>query len=285
MDGQNPGCGMVGPSPGAAEAAVVPSLRHGSRRSALAHERGGDQLSFSDETPLIGGTTEGIVRVGDTVRKPRGVGAERVESLLVHLEEVGVDMAPRFLGIDNHGRRVLEFVEGTSPSGPPFNLSDAAITSGMRLVRRFHDATAGTEWAEDAEVVCHGDLGPHNTIFRGDEAVRLVDWDSDVAPGRRSVDVADAIWGFADLTNDTVSLREQARRLSLCCRAYRDVTPNIVVDELLAQFQRARRNHLTAGRVGPRRVFEELISWTEAHRRDLIAGPGAGVKGSSSRAE
>lgn len=235
--------------------------------------RGEDHLILSDETPLTGGTTEGVVRVGDTVRRPRGPGADQVERLLVYLEEVGAEVAPRFLGVDERGRQVLEFVEGTSPSGPPFDLTDAALASGMRLLRRFHDATAGTEWARDAEVVCHGDLGPHNTVFRGEEAVRLVDWDDDVAPGPRAVDVADAIWGFADLTSDTVPLREQARRLSLCCHAYGEVTPDLVVDELLAQFQRARRNHLAAGRARPRRVFEELISWTEAHRQELTGGP------------
>lgn len=225
-----------------------------------------------EEVPLTGGTTEGVVRVGDTVRRPRTASSTRVERLLVHLERVGADVAPRFLGIDERGRQVLEYVEGESPTEPPFDLADAAQQSAMRLVRRFHDATVGTEWAGGSEVACHGDLGPHNTVFRGAAAVRLLDWDDDVTGGRRAVDVADAAWGFADLTSDTVPVAEQARRLSLCCHAYGDVTPAVVVDELLAQFGRARRNHLAAGRDRPRRVFEQLIAWTERNAQVLAGG-------------
>jgi Ser/Thr protein kinase RdoA (MazF antagonist) len=231
----------------------------------------------TDEVPLGGGTTEGVVRVGRTVRRPRTSRSAWVERLLVHLEQVGAEVAPRFLGIDERGRQIRELVDGASPPGPPFHLSDAAQRSAMRLLRRFHDATVGTEWAAGSEVVCHGDLGPHNTIFRGDEAVRLVDWDDDVAPGRRAVDVADAVWGFADLTSREVPVQEQARRLSMCCRAYGDVEPDVVMAELLEQFRRARGNHLAAGRDRPRRVFDALIAWTEAHRQSLTcAGPGGG---------
>ena len=106
----------------------------------------------------------------------------------------------------------------------------------MRLVRRFHDTTAGTTWAGAHEVVCHGDLGPHNTVFRGEEAVRIVDWDDEVSGGERVLDVAHAIWCYADLVEDAVPVEEQARRLELACATYGGVTPAQVVEELLARF-------------------------------------------------
>lgn len=34
------------------------------------------------------------------------------------------------------------------------------------LVREFHDLTAGSTLAGDAEVVCHNDLSPKNTVYR-----------------------------------------------------------------------------------------------------------------------
>ena len=55
------------------------------------------------EEPLAGGMDSGgsVVRVGDTVRRPikPQVPAAAVRELLVHLEEVGFDGAPRFLGM------------------------------------------------------------------------------------------------------------------------------------------------------------------------------------------
>ncbi|MGW4802358.1 hypothetical protein ACWEPC_59100, partial [Nonomuraea sp. NPDC004297] len=48
---------------------------------------------------LVGGdVTEGVVRVGDTVRRPVGFNAPLVHALLRHLEEVSFAGAPRLLG-------------------------------------------------------------------------------------------------------------------------------------------------------------------------------------------
>ncbi|HEY3870232.1 MAG TPA: hypothetical protein VGM10_17840 [Actinocrinis sp.] len=64
------------------------------------------------EIPLLGGdVTEGIVRVGQTVRRPPGESAPLVRALLTHLEAVGFEGAPRFLGIDAAGRDVLTFID------------------------------------------------------------------------------------------------------------------------------------------------------------------------------
>lgn len=50
------------------------------------------------EVPLAGGrTTEGVVRVGDTVRRPTKARAPFVHELLRHLEARGFSGAPRFL--------------------------------------------------------------------------------------------------------------------------------------------------------------------------------------------
>lgn len=51
--------------------------------------------------------------------------------------------------------------------------------------------------------VLHG-AGPHNTVFRDGCPVAIIDWDDGVGPGSRAVDFADAVWGFADVTSDSV---------------------------------------------------------------------------------
>jgi hypothetical protein len=68
-----------------------------------------------EEIPLAGGNvSDGVVRVGDTVRRPAGPWTPAVHALLAHLHEVGFHAAPRPLGLDERGREVLEFVPGAT---------------------------------------------------------------------------------------------------------------------------------------------------------------------------
>lgn len=146
------------------------------------------------ELPLVGGRqTQGVVRIGDTVRRPTGPHSPFVHDLLRYLQAVGFEVAPRLLGVDERGREILTFVEGEVPHGqgsrPP---SDARLANAAATIRRLHDATAGSPLADGAEIVAHNELGPHNTVFVGDEPVAFIDWD-DAAPGTRLFDLANAV--------------------------------------------------------------------------------------------
>jgi len=229
--------------------------------------------AVSREQPLSGGAqTAGVVRVGATVRRLRHDRSEFVQALLRHLETVGFSGAPRALGYDARGREVLTFVDGVVPHGLPFVLTDAQLLSAATLIRGYHDATATSPLRCGQEVVCHGDLGPHNTVFRGGAAVAIIDWDVQVAPGRRVVDFAHAVWCFADVTEDAVPVVEQARKVALMCSAYPGMTPVAIIGELTARFSRARAEHAAAGRIGAVEVFERLITWTQANSEQLAAG-------------
>ena len=65
-----------------------------------------------------------VVRVGDTVRRPRTDESVVVEELLVHLEGQGYAAAPRFLGVDDEGRQVLQFIPGEVMTDPAWLLDD-----------------------------------------------------------------------------------------------------------------------------------------------------------------
>jgi hypothetical protein len=53
------------------------------------------------EIRLSGGrVTEGVVRVGDTVRRPRRPNSAFVRALLAHLHDAGFDGTPSHLGTD-----------------------------------------------------------------------------------------------------------------------------------------------------------------------------------------
>jgi hypothetical protein len=179
-----------------------------------------------------GRQTLGIVRIGDTVHRPLHARSAEVHRLLGHLETVGFDGAPRYLGTDEDGREVLTFLPGEAIHRTPAGLSDTQLVSAAELVRRFHDATSGSALVERDEVVCHGDLGPHNMLFAGDVAVAIIDWDDGVAPGPRLVDFAHAVWCCADVCEPEVDVAEQARKVRVMCAAYGSMEPAAVIDEI-----------------------------------------------------
>ncbi|MCA2218703.1 phosphotransferase [Jidongwangia harbinensis] len=213
------------------------------------------------------------VRVGDTVRRPSHHRSAYVDALLRQLAEHGFAGAPRPLGYDGHGRQILTYIEGEVPDGEgPYLLTDARIRSAAALIRAFHDATVRSPLRAGGEVVCHGDLGPHNTVFRGAQAVAIIDFEDDVGPGRRVDDFAQAVWGFADLTEPAVALTEQARKTRLMCDVYGGITPAAVVASLTERFRRARDEHHAAGLRGAVLVFDDLLTWAARYGPEIAGG-------------
>jgi hypothetical protein len=177
------------------------------------------------EEPLVGSLDPrwAPVRIGATVRRPGGV-RPAVRALLLHLETVGFEGAPRHLGMDDQGREIVSWIEGDVPLPPypSWAMTDRALADLGRLVRRFHEATASfvpppdAEWAADwadptagragpgvpgapgaiDAVITHNDLFPENVVFRDGRVVALIDF-AMAAPGRPQWDLAIAaeMWG------------------------------------------------------------------------------------------
>jgi hypothetical protein len=190
-----------------------------------------------DEVALVGGMDpgRGVVRVGDTVRRP-GM-RDAVRELLLHLEHVGFSGAPRFLGVDDRHRHVVSWIDGEVPVPPypAWAMTDSALVSFGRLVRDYHDAVASftpiacdwsTEWADPVggALVCHNDLFPENVVFRDDVVVALIDFDM-AAPGRPLWDLAIAADEWAPLHAPGSGLSSAdgvtaVRRVGLLAKAY-----------------------------------------------------------------
>jgi aminoglycoside phosphotransferase (APT) family kinase protein len=175
------------------------------------------------EIPLRGGdVTEGLVRVGDTVRRPVGPHSPLVHALLTHLESVGFEGAPRFLGIDGSGREVLSYIDGevAGRPRPPWIADETRLASIGRLVRACDDAAASftpppgvlpdTPPAEPAgippappyppELVGHVDITPENVIFRNGLAYALIDFDL-AKLATRADEMFNAMMWWAPLTD------------------------------------------------------------------------------------
>jgi Ser/Thr protein kinase RdoA (MazF antagonist) len=136
------------------------------------------------ETPLVGGrVTVGVVRIGDTVRRPIPGGRTLQHNLLAHLGQKGFAGCPRFLGIDELGREILSFLPGHVPVELG-HYTDAQLCAAAGLLRRFHDATAdfAPVQQQGGEVMCHNDFGPCNTVFSDALPCGMIDFDT-IAPG------------------------------------------------------------------------------------------------------
>jgi hypothetical protein len=186
------------------------------------------------EIPLAGGdVTEGVVRVGGTVRRPLGAHSPLVHALLRHLESVGFEGAPRFLGIDGAGREVLTFIEGevAGDPRPAWVADEARLASVGRLVRAYDDAVTGFTVPEGvdvsggfaetpdmppapsypAELVGHMDFTSTNIVFRDGAAYALFDFDI-AKPVARVDEVLNAMLWWAPLL-DPVDRDEPLREV------------------------------------------------------------------------
>jgi hypothetical protein len=173
-------------------------------------------LGDCGEELLPGGLTNaGLVsRVGDTVRRPWRPTSPSTWALLDHLERVGFEGAPRFLGVDDRGRETLSFIPGEAAIEPyrDWALTDEALVSVAELLRRYHDAAAsfdasGRRWPDFVPpefrdgVVSHNDPNLDNVIFSGGVAVGLIDFDL-ASPGSAVWDVACAARLWAPLRDE-----------------------------------------------------------------------------------
>jgi hypothetical protein len=239
-----------------------------------------------------------VVRIGDTVRRPSEPWTPTVHALLEHLRAVGFPYAPRPLGFDEQGREVLSYIDGEcGPAGWAKVVDDEGLAAFARLLREYHDATAGFSppdgalWADGApapgadQVVCHGDFGPWNVVWRGSRPVGIIDWDF-ARPAPRLHDVAYALEYVAPFRDDAECLRwlshpappDRRRRLERFRTAYGlDATVDLVdavIDRQRRTIDLVRRlaaqgHEPQAGwvRDGVLTDLTDRLTWSDTHRR------------------
>jgi hypothetical protein len=173
----------------------------------------------SEGEPLTGdGVTQGIMRIGDTVRRPLRPFSLTIQAYLAHLRDAGFTGAPLPLGLDEQGREMLSFVPGDVPRNPlpPETAGDDVLVALARLIRALHEASAGwvpppgAVWGgtpasagrpvttKPTELVSHCDYYPGNVVFRDGLPVALIDFDM-AHPTTRLYDITNALWYWAPL--------------------------------------------------------------------------------------
>lgn len=185
-------------------------------------------MCIEEEQPLVGGNaSDGVVRVGDTVRKPWETTTPAVHELMRAVAAAGVDV-PAPLGRDAQGRQILEYVPGTLALHSPALTLRELSRVGL-LIRRIHDASEGFDPSADVpwdpllpvpegepDLLCHGDLTPWNLML-GQRWV-FIDWDG-TAPSTRLWDFAYSAQAFC-LNDVGAAPDESAARLAALVDGY-----------------------------------------------------------------
>ncbi|UEJ84264.1 aminoglycoside phosphotransferase family protein [Brachybacterium halotolerans subsp. kimchii] len=171
------------------------------------------------EESLVGGNmTPGVVRAGDTVPRPRGPRSLQVGAALPWLASHGFQAAPGYLGTDEQGRDVFEFIEGATTEHP-LQRDERAYGEVARILHHLHALTHGSDLVPVGTALLHGDPGPSNVICRDGLPVALIDWDT-MHAGDPLEDVGYAAWTWCIQSIGGVPVQDQARRLAQFRDAY-----------------------------------------------------------------
>jgi Ser/Thr protein kinase RdoA (MazF antagonist) len=121
---------------------------------------------------------------------------------------------------------------------PPerITFTDEQVAAVMRLLRRYHDTFAD-------DVICHGDFGPWNIVWRDGQPAALIDFDN-VARGDAADDVAYALRMFIGYGFARAAPPELVRRTRVALEAYGAAfdVPSILAHEYALAEERCLRN-------------------------------------------
>ncbi|MFD7708316.1 phosphotransferase [Streptomyces sp. NPDC059785] len=159
----------------------------------------------AEDEALLGGMANAgaVSRRGALVERPAPRTARALHAHLRSLEEHGFEAAPTPVRLTADGREQLTYLPGdvALPPFPRWVMTDGALESVGRLLRRLHEASAAVPVDPSAEwprlladpaggtMLCHNDVCPENVVFRDGRAAALIDFDM-AAPGRPLWDVA-----------------------------------------------------------------------------------------------
>ncbi|MGO4804560.1 phosphotransferase [Arthrobacter sp. 2MCAF15] len=251
-----------------------------------------------------GDVTDGVVRVGGTIRRPHQPQSLAVAEYLDWLEDAGFEGSPRFLGRDAQGRDVLTFVPGRCAGAQPeeWTQSEDLLASVARLVRRLHTASAGfvprahsfpprpvrPNPSDAAALICHLDVTPQNVVVRGGLAAGLVDFDL-AGPATALHDSLNTAMHWVPLRDPSDAWpgwedQDPFRRLRIFADAYgwteneRRRVPVAGIDAAALSYERMRHNAAVLGG-GWARMWEDGVgglinrrrAWLEANAEPLVA--------------
>ena len=211
----------------------------------------------NSEIVLGGGrTTTGVVRVGNTVRRPAKRYSEYTYQVLRFLERKHFKYSERYLGKDEENRDIFAYVEGFVPNDLG-DTSDLQLHSFMKIVREFHDISRDFVKSETL-VLCHDDLSPCNVVFRDNHPIVIIDWDG-VHPDECWQDLTYILWLWINIGSHREN-RNIVSQMSSALKAYgADETTKRDFADKLSQ----RMNRLLIEADMSRNDYDKIKGWVQ----------------------
>jgi hypothetical protein len=220
------------------------------------------------------------------VTRPAAAWSPTVHDFLRYLRGRGLTCVPEPIDIEDGIERLVEIEGESGGDGWAHQHSEAGLRSAVRLLRAVHDASVGWEPPGDAafgsphvesagEVVwCHGDVGPWNMVWRGDEAVGLLDWDF-LHRGPRLDDIAYGLQWFTPARDDANALDwhhfptvpDRARRVRVFLETYGGLEPFDVAETIAERMERTMALELAIAEAG----VEPQRTWVEEGSQERVA--------------
>jgi aminoglycoside phosphotransferase (APT) family kinase protein len=224
------------------------------------------------------------------VTRPASSWSTTVHAFLRYLRGQGLACVPEPIGVDGNVERLVVIEGDAGGDSWAHQHSEAGLRSAARLLRTIHDASIGWEPPADAvfgapdveseaEIVwCHGDVGPWNMVWHGDEAVGLFDWDF-LHRGPRLDDVAYALQWFTPARSDENALNwhhfptvpDRAARVRAFLQTYGGLQSFDVAEAIASRMEATMALELSLAQAGvePQRtwVAEGSQEWAAAEAR------------------
>lgn len=181
------------------------------------------------------GNMADVYRLGNVVRKQRGVWWDATRQVLNHLESVAYPWSPRILA-ESDQTVDLSYIEGkTIPATLDGGSSPDLLQEIGRRTRQLHDVLDGfrlrpgsttVSWPvapPGDTIMCHNDLSPWNTVLKNGTFRGFIDWDL-VSYGTREWELAWMCWRWAPIYPYEQRTRfdadEQLQRCRILLEAY-----------------------------------------------------------------
>jgi len=208
-----------------------------------------------EEIPLKGGRiTQGVFRKGDYVLRPCCSNSFFAHEALKWLDDKGVAIAPRFIGLTGDRREITTFLEGISPTDlgtykgdDQWRPTDRQLHEAGRIIKTLHESLSDFPGCLDGQTVCHNDLSPCNFMFLNDIPYAVFDWDA-AGIGDPLDDIAYAAWMWSCIGDSEYTSAQKGHEIKVILDSYGLIKSQrgILITKICEQMQRVGKSLLSS---------------------------------------